>query len=131
MGTYFYDQFGRQREWAHVRAVDYLYRLKKVSGSDPWPVIDGVIKVWEESHPKEWQAYIVELKDIKRTRKDPTFASSYDKKNGAYLRYTLDIPEKIIKMIRTIYNPDELPMNKEFFVEFARKFKRFQVAEKL
>ena len=131
MSSFFYDQFGRQRKWEHVRAVDHLYKLKQKSGSDPWPVVEAVIKVWEDTHPIEWEAYIVELRDIKRTRKDPKFASTYDKKNGGYLRYTLDIPDKVIKMIRTIYSVDELPMNKDFFVAFARKFPRFQIAQKL
>lgn len=131
MSTYYFDQFGIPKKWEHVRAVDRLVKLKRTNGSNPWPVIEECIKIWEATRPKEWKSYIIELGKLRATRKDRKFASTKDKVTGGYLRYTLDIPEKVMKMIRCIYNPDELPMNREFFLAWSRKFPQMKVAEKL
>ena len=112
-------------------AVDKLIALKKVSGASPWPVIEMCFKIWSETNPRHYNSYLVYLKNIKDTRKDKRFASTYDRKTGGYLRYTLDIPEKVLLMIRSLYNYDELPMNREFFFEFARRFPTYKIAEKL
>lgn len=125
------DQFGIPRKLSHLRAVAHLEELKTKSGSNPWPVIEACLRVWEETNPSEWQSYLIELEDLKKTRKDPKFASTYDKVHGGYLRYTLDLPQKVVFMLRQLYDPDELPMNRQFFLEFARRFPKFKVAQKL
>ena len=127
----FFDSNGIQRKWEHVRAADNLIKIKRASGSSPWPVIEEAIKIFRTYHPTEWKSYIVELDGIRKTRKDPKYASTKDKVTGGYLRYTLDIPERLVFIIRAVYDRDELPMNREFFIEFARRFPVFKVAEKL
>lgn len=127
-----YDSFtGILRNSTDVIATDRLIELKKSSGTNPWPVISEILKIWADKSPKEWKSYLIRLQDIKRTRKDRKFASTYDKVNKGYLRYILDIPQKVISMIRCLYTADELPMNRKFFIEFARRFPRLKVAEKL
>ena len=127
----FYDQFGLPKKWNHVRAVDRLVKLKQQNGSDPWPVIEECIKIWHERRPKEWNSYLVELGQLRSSRKDRKFASTYDKVTGGYLRYTLDIPEMVMKMIRCIYSPEELDMNRDFFRVWARKYPSMKIAEKI
>mgnify|MGYP001604262043 CR=1 FL=1 len=131
MSSIFYDQFGQTRKWNDVRAAESLLLLKRKSGADPWPVIERCIKVWENTSPTEWKSYLYDLGTIRSTRKDKKFASTKDKFHGGYLRYTLDIPEKVMYLMRAMYSTDELPMNKEFFLEFSKRFPRFKVAEKL
>lgn len=114
-----------------MRAVDDLVRLKRKSGSSPWPVIQKCLDYWAETNPTQWKSYLFDLGNIKATRKDKKFASTYDKVHGGYLRYTLDIPEKVMLMIRCIYSADELPMTRDFCLEFARRFPKLKVAEKL
>src|SRR3990167_3184514 len=109
---YIYDSFGIKRKLSDLTAVDRLFKLKETSCSNPWPVISECIKIWEQTNPKEWQSFLFELQDIKKSRRDK-FASSdpkKDKRHGGILRYTLDIPEKVMYMIRCIYSPQELPM---------------------
>lgn len=130
---YIYDKFGIRRKISDFRAVDNLLKLKSENGSNPWPVIEECLRIWEESNPKTWQSFLFELDKTRQSRRDK-FASSdpkKDKRYGGIVRYTLDVPEKVIYMIRCIYTADELPMNKEFFHAWARKFPRFQIAEKI
>jgi hypothetical protein len=99
-----------------------------------WIVIGRIISIWKETHPKQWSSYLIELDTIRQTRLDSKFGLSRNSKmykgDRGNLRYTLDIPEQVYMMIRAVYNDDELPMDKEFFKLFARKFPMFKVAEK-
>lgn len=131
MPSVIYDHLGIPRKLTHLRAVQHLEALKAKHGTNPWPVIEACFAVWEETNPTQWRSHLVYLDEVRRTRKDRKFASTKDKQHGGYLRYTLDIPEKVVKMIRTLYTPDELPMNRRFFASFAKKFPKCKVAEKL
>ena len=122
-----YDMFGRKVD---VAFIEKYAMLKKKSGSSPWPVIEEAIRDWHKTSPKEWKAFLISVQDLRETRKDPKFASTTDKVTGGILRYTLDIPFPVMKIIRAVYNVDELPMNREFFQIFARKFPQFRIAEK-
>jgi hypothetical protein len=99
-----------------------------------WIVIRRIIDIWKETHPREWKSYLFELDNVKKTRLDSKFGLSKNSKmyhgDRGNLRYTLDIPEQVVDMIRAVYNDEELPMNHEFFQLFARKFPIFKVAEK-
>jgi len=125
------DQYGIPRQIAHINAVERLSRLKQDNGSNPWPVIEECFKIWESTNPSKYNSYLVYLDNIRKTRKDKKFASTYDKKHGGYLRYTLDIPQKVMAMIRTIYSPEELVMSEDFFAEFARRFPKLMIPEKI
>jgi len=129
--TIFFDQFGRKRKLEHLRAVERLEGLKKKSGGNPWPVIEECFRVWESTNPNEWRAHLIDVDEVRKTRKDPEYASSTDSVTGGILRYTLDIPEKVMYMIRCIYSPDELPMNRNFFLEMGRRMPQLKVAKKL
>lgn len=126
-----FDQYGILRNIDHIRAADRLIDLKKKSGSNPWPVIEECIKVFEKQKPHHYKSHVIYLKNIRETRKDKKFASTTDKVTGGILRYTIDIPETVMFLIRKLYTPDELPMNKDFFHAFGRKFPNYMVAEKL
>lgn len=127
----FYDHYGTPRKLEDFVLVDKLMQLKRKSGSSPWPIIEMCFKIWADTNPIKYNSYLVYLKDIKETRKDRKFASTKDRVTGGYLRYTLDIPEKVITMIRCLYSPIELPMNREFFLEFAKRFPKLKIAERL
>lgn len=129
--TYIYDQFGRKIQLADVRAVEHLETLKRKHGNDIWPVIEAIINLWADKKPKEWKAHLYDIEELRETRKDPKYASTKDKVTGGYLRYTLDVPEKVEMMIRCVYSPEELKMDKEYYQMFARKFPQFKVSQKL
>jgi len=91
-----------------------------------WKVIEKAVKLWEKVQVKQWKSYLIDMKDTKNTRRNE-FASTSDKS----LRYLLDIPEKIIQIIRIIYPAEVLPMDKPFFRQFAKRFKQFVVPSKV
>ena len=105
-------------------AADRLIELKKTKGQ--WEVIDEVLNVWEKTNPKKWKAHLIELKDLKETRINK-FASTRDKS----LRFLLDIPEKVILMIRKLYTTDECPMDKKWMLKFAKRYPKFLVADRV
>jgi len=113
--------------WA-IQAADTLIRMKK-DNRPIWESIEYMIKVWHKTRPTEWKSYLYYLNDIRETRIDKKFGTS--KTKGSNLRYTLDIPEIIMSMIRKLYTADELPMDRKFFIKFARRFPAFKVVEKM
>ena len=120
-------------ELVDVSFVENILRLKRISGSSPWPVIEELFKAWQKTRPREYRSHLIYIKDVRSSRRDE-FASSdprKDKRYGGILRYTLDIPETVMYMIRKVYSVEELPMNREFFLEFARKFPNYKVASKI
>ena len=128
---YIYDKYGIRRKWKDIRAVEKLYKLKETSGSDPWPVIEECLNMWVASAPGTWKSFLYEIDQTRETRKDQEFGSTVDNSTGATLRYTLDIPEKVVYMLRILYTPQELPMNRDFYIAFANRFPRFKIAQKM
>ena len=128
---YLFDSLGRKHKISHLHWVDNVTKLKKKSGNDPWPVVESCFNFWANQSPSRYRSFLVSIDNTRETRKDPKFASSNDKVTGGILRYTLDIPEEVMFMVRCVYTEDELPMDREFFNEFAKRFPRFKIAEKL
>lgn len=121
---------GKLRNAEDVIAADHLIKLKRDNSNNVWVVIDGIIKMWKKKNPNRWKSYLVNIKDLRDTRKNE-YGASEDKETGGYLRYTVDVPEQVVYMIRTLYTPNELPMSKEFWREFGRRYPAFRVAEKI
>ena len=48
---------------------------------------------------------------------------------GGLLQKKLDIPSRVIYMIRKMYSPEELPMDESFYQEWARRFPLMVVSE--
>ena len=126
-----YDSLGRRHKVENLTWVDRVVKLKKKSGSNPWPVIEECFNFWAKQSPTRYKSFLVSIDNIRQTRKEPKYASTYDKIHGGYLRYTLDIPQEVMLMIRCLYNTNELPMDKEFFNDFAKRFPKLMIAQKI
>lgn len=116
-----------------IRAADKLLKMK--AKHNVWTVIKEVLKIWSELNPKQYKSHLVEVSDVKKSRKTTSVGSKHfsgiSKAGGSYNAYLLDIPEKVIYMIRTIYSPEELPFDKKFYKEFARRFPAYKVMERI
>ena len=118
----------------YVEAADKLLELKKTK--PVWTVIDAVLLFWTRLQEKEYRSFLIQHKDIVDTRKKTTVGGSEfsgvtkDKATGGTTAYMLDIPERVIKIIRVIYTPDELPMDKKFYNKFGKRYSQFKVMQK-
>lgn len=121
-----YNQYGEPRDTGDIEAASRLIALKQKHGSDVWPVVEECLRIWAAKKPQEYKSFLVELGDMKETRRDK-FASS----ESEMFRYTLDIPETVVFMLRKLYTTQELPMDKPFMRQWAKKFPRMQIASKI
>ena len=120
-----YDKLsGRWFESGDVSAADKLFEIKKKKGV--WGVVAEAINIWKKKHPAHWNAQLIRVQELKKTRARPSGAS---KSLGT--RYLLDIPLQIISIIQTLYSPDELKLNRRFWRLFAKKHPEFRVPEKM
>ena len=127
-----YNQFGIKRKLSDLNAVETLFQLKRDNGSNPWPVIEKCIEIWVKTNPRQWKSFLYELQGVRENRRNKFAASDPRKdKQGGIIRYTLDIPEKVMFMIRCVYDSSELDMNREFMLEWARRFPKMKIASKI
>lgn len=113
-----------------IKAADFILHIEKLkskSGTDPWPVIEAIVDFWVDQSPTRYKSYLYQLEDTRETRLDSKFAES----KGGMFRYTLDIPADIMYIIRRVYTVEELPMDREFFIRWGKKFKKMKIAEKI
>lgn len=116
-----------------VQGAQSIIDLK--NKKDPWEVIDQIIKVWEATNPKTYKSFITNLDEVKGTRKVTAIGGkqfkgvSKDKVTGGLLQYKLDIPVKVVYMIRRVYSADELPMDKKFYAKWARRYPDMVISE--
>jgi hypothetical protein len=117
-----------------VQAIDRLIKLKNTKSH--WVVIKEIVRMWAEERPTEYKSFIITLKDTQATRKKKAGlwgkeykGISYDTK-GSRLVDMVDIPVRVMKMIRAIYKPDQLPMDKKFFNGFIKRFPKFKIGGK-
>lgn len=128
----YYDSLGIKRDTKDLDIVVGLEKLKATSGRNPWPVIEAIFKLFQDKKPTAYKSHLFYIDGVRETRRDKKFASSKkDLVNDGVLRYTLDIPEFVMKAIRFIYSDEELPMNREFFLQFAKRFPNYKIAEKV
>jgi hypothetical protein len=129
-------------KWAPAsafQAADEIIKLKKNKG--PWEVIEKIVEMWEKTNPRDWQAFIFQLEDEKARGKVTNVGSKKftnvskdkgsgdEKGTGGTLRHQLDIPLKVVYMIRKVY--PNLVMDKKFYNKWARKFPKMVVSEKV
>ena len=115
-----------------IQAVDNLIKLKRENQTNIWVVIDAVVDFWSRRNPKEWQSYLVEIGAERDTRANPKFADNrYSKEKGSgELRFLVDVPHQVIGMVRMLYNVNELPMTKQFWLTFGNRYPVFKIPEK-
>lgn len=120
------EGFYQMRPATAVAAADKLIKLKEEN--KVWESIELIVEIWQKSRPQEYKSYLVQLEDARENLHDKKHGKS--KRKGSNLRRTMDIPEMVISMIRKLYSPDELPMDKKFFIAWSRKFPGMMVSEK-
>jgi hypothetical protein len=127
-----YDQYGIPRKASVFSAASKLQQLKIKNGRNPWPVIAECFKIWEQTYPSKYESYLTYLDEIKDSRKVTAVGNKYFSgvsraSNGQMSSYVADMPKQVMYMIRAVYDSNELPMNKEFWAEFVKKFPKYSI----
>lgn len=107
--------------------ADKLVEMRKKA--DHWKVIDELVNAWSQKTPEEFHAYKVYIDDTRNVQIDPKFGQTKDKTQDRRLK--LVFPQSLMQMIRAVYKPQDLAMDKKFFDEFARRYPFFKIPEKL
>lgn len=126
MGIQILDN-GISRKLEDVELVEKVIELRRKK--DPWAVIHLMTIAWANKAPDEVDALMIGIKDYREDLVDPKYGQT---KGGKDLerRFTLSFPKTLMRMIRTIYNSEELPMDAAFFKKFGEKYPSFRIAQK-
>lgn len=129
-------------KWAPAQVVSAATDIVNQSkNKDPWEVFQIIVSAWQETCPKTYDSFITTLDETKANSKLTKVGGSYfkgisiDKGNereegtGGILRHRLDIPVKVIYMIRRLY-PD-LVMDKKFYEKWAKVFPKMVIEERV
>ena len=128
MGKILIAENGRIRKLADVELAEDIVKTR--NQKDHWAVIDKLIKTWEERTPDEVQAIKINLEQYKEGLYDKEFGQTRLGKEQER-RFSLVFPLQLQNMIRTLYSAEDVPFSKEFYRDFAKRYPRFRVAEKM
>lgn len=119
---------GKLRNFEDLQMAENI--VKKRRTRNLWEVIDELIKVWAERSPDEEKSILVNIDEYRESLYDKDYGTT---KNGAdqERRFILAFPYSLQLLIRSQYKVDELPFDKKFFHEFAKRYPAFRVAKKI
>ena len=126
MSDVYIAENGRLTKAEHAELSEKVFKLK--NANDHWGVIDLLLKAWSEDAPEEVEALRIQIDDYKEKLIDKKFGQT---KHGKDIerRFTLSFPRGLMLLIRTVYKPEELTFDKEFFGDFIKRYPYFRVAE--
>ena len=119
---------GRIRGADDVSLVDKVIETKNNKGV--WETIEFLVNAWMKKTPEEFEGFRVQIDAYRDGLFDPKYGQTSGGKDMER-RFTMSFPQSLYLMIRSIYKPDELNMDKKFLAEFARRFPFFRIPEKL
>lgn len=136
MAIIVYDnETGRLATSEVLQLVNALMKAKREK--NPWEVIDLCVRAFKSKFPTRYQSYVIRLRDVRSAQKVTWVGRrefrgvSKDRANDAYLAHVIDFPAWIMSLIRKVYGPSELIMDKEFFREFGERYPEFRILEKV
>lgn len=119
---------GKLRKAGDVELVDRVLETKKNKGL--WETLELLVNAWLKDSPDDFEAFKLQIDGYR----DGLFDSKYGQTAGGKdmeRRFIMVFPEKLFFMIRTIYKPTELNMDKKFYTDFITRFPMFRIAEKI
>lgn len=117
---------GKIRDSDDITLADEIIKARK---KGPWHVIDLLVNSWVKRSPEEVQAVKVDISDRRELLVDKEYGTTLGG-NDMERRFTLIFPTGLQAMIRTQYKAEDLPFDRKFYTEFAKKYPGFKIAEK-
>lgn len=115
-----------------VMATDKLLEYAKKNGSaecvtseKDWETLEMIIRLWHTCYP-EYAAQFFESMNLVRSHSNETGVA---REGEAMIQRQLEIPEKLISMIRVIFPVQK--WDKKFVYKFAKRFSGFAAADKI
>lgn len=132
-----YDEAMEDAYTVPASTAQLIYYLEKISsGQSPdgfiatqkdWSILDEIIKVWSVAYPDMYRLHLDNIKKIRKAN-DATKGIAKDK-GGAEIRHTVEIPEKLLSLVRAIFPSQNL--DKSFIYKFAKRYPIFSVVGKI
>lgn len=116
--------------------TEYLWKARE--NKPFWEAVGEVIKAFKKREPRRYDAYIIRMKQLRRSQKKTWVGNSEfsgvvkDRKNDALFSMVCDFPVWIHLCLKKLYPEKSNYLNsKKFFRSFAARFPSFRVREKL
>lgn len=146
-GLLIHNRWGEAVPVEKIKLANHLWNMKQTKSF--WEVVTEVIKVFSQTQPKQWQSFIINLRDDKETASVSNIGGkrfrgvSIDKSStstkGMTNVYQVDIPQWVMLCLRKLYTEGELKnlgyslggneLGKRFYREFGKKFPEFRILE--
>lgn len=117
---------GRIRDSEDIDLADNIIKARK---KGPWEVVDLLVKAWIRKSPEEVQAVKVDISDQREMLIDKKYGQTKGGKDMER-RFTLIFPTSLQLLIRTQYKADELPFDRKFYNDFAKRYPGFRISER-
>lgn len=114
-----------------VDIADYLVEMahgrpKYIDGKKDWEVVDNLVKLWMTMRPSEARQFKKELDKFKGSLDDEEFATG----DRGEMRVMISIPQYLERLIKAVY-PMTQVQDRDFAMEFAKRYKGFQIPDRL
>jgi hypothetical protein len=107
-----------------VAAIDEL--MVKMRHKKIWEIVDFCLEIWAKKYPKEHRAYLNELANFRRNRKN-----QYASTDNKWLRGLVTVPQELTYLLSKIadHKIDEYGREK-FWRDFAKRYPGFRQGDK-
>lgn len=126
-------------EYLTKRDIDanlYLFieRLMKLrNDKKTWDTIDEIVRFYRKKYPQEYKESIEISQGLRQSRGDEWGRGDrelHKVAREASWRMLLNLPFRLMAIIRKVYNEEELPFDRKFLKKFGTKYPEFLVPEK-
>lgn len=122
-----------QRE-IDVDLYQFIENLMKLRDEKKqWEALDEIVKFFRKFYPVEYKESVDISRGLRMTRGDEWGRGHKDlhkEARKANLRMVMNIPFRLIAIIRRVYDEQELPFDRNFLRKFGSKYPEFLVPEK-
>lgn len=98
-----------------------------------WESLDIIIKFYRKKYPNEYRESVEISRDLRKSRGDEWGRgekSLHKESRRANLRMVMNLPFRLIAIIRKVYSEEELPFDRKFLRRFGIKYPEFLVPQK-
>lgn len=127
MSKLFVDDKGRILDAERVELADRVMELK--NKKDVWLVINELVNYWIKTTPEDVEAVKMNISDARENLTDKKYGETKGGKDFDR-RFQLIFPTRLNLLIRAVYPAEELPMDRQFYRDFAKRYPGFKIAEK-